>query len=75
MRAAKSILPLHRAGGPLIDALGSGGAKLCTRAARIFGLELEGLSPDDKEFELAQHFIRFAADAVRHADAGIVFDC
>lgn len=36
-------------------------------AGRLFGLELEGLSPEDKEFEAARHFVRFAADAVRHA--------
>jgi len=38
-------------------------------AAQIFGLELEGLSPEDKEFELTRSFVRLAADAVRHAAA------
>ena len=28
------------------------------RAARIFGMELEGLSPEDKEFELARRVVR-----------------
>ncbi|UTY59789.1 hypothetical protein [Massilia sp. erpn] len=37
------------------------------KAARLFGLELEGLSPEDKEFELALHFTRFAFDTVRNA--------
>lgn len=37
--------------------------------ARAFGLELEGLSPEDKEFELAKAFVRLASDAVRHAAA------
>jgi hypothetical protein len=37
------------------------------RAARIFGLELEGLSPEDKEFEIAQQFIRLARDTIRNA--------
>jgi len=69
-RAAQFTLPLPRAGGPLVDALGGGGGvDAHARGARIFGLELEGLSPEDKEFELAQHFVRFAADAVRRADA------
>ena len=27
------------------------------RVARIFGMELEGLSPEDKEFELARHVV------------------
>ncbi|MGH8787461.1 MAG: hypothetical protein ACREYA_20560, partial [Cupriavidus necator] len=39
------------------------------KAGRLFGLELEGLSPEDKEYEAARHFVRFAADAVRHAAA------
>ena len=37
------------------------------RATRLFGLELEGLSPEDKEFELAKSFVRLAGDSVRHA--------
>lgn len=53
-RAACAVFPLH-----------AREAKL--KAARLFGLELEGLSPEDKEFELALHFTRFAIDAVRNA--------
>lgn len=34
------------------------GADLKSKAARIFGLELEGLSPEDKEFELARRLLR-----------------
>ncbi|MES2256928.1 MAG: hypothetical protein V4724_00345 [Pseudomonadota bacterium] len=45
--AARSVLPLDS-------------ATLKLKAATIFGLELEGLSPEDKEFELARHFVRFA---------------
>lgn len=33
-------------------------ADLKRRSASIFGLELEGLSPEDKEFELARHLVR-----------------
>ena len=33
----------------------------------IFGTELEGLSPEDQEFEIARRFIRLAFDANRHA--------
>jgi hypothetical protein len=36
-------------------------------AARLSGLELEGLSPEDKEFELAKNFVRQAAERVRGA--------
>lgn len=53
-RTACAVFPLH-----------AREAKL--KAARLFGLELEGLSPEDKEFELALHFTRFAIDAVRNA--------
>jgi len=38
-------------------------------AARAFGLELEGLSPEDKEFELAKAFVRLTSDAVAQAAA------
>lgn len=34
------------------------------RAAAIFGLELEGLSPEDKEYALARHFIRLARELI-----------
>lgn len=33
------------------------------QAARLFGLELEGLSPEDQEFALAQQVVRFAGNA------------
>ena len=46
------------------------GAQTAAAAGRIFGLELEGLSPEDKEFEIAKSFVRFAGDAVTHAAAG-----
>ncbi|QCB46889.1 hypothetical protein [Hydrogenophaga sp. PAMC20947] len=40
-----------------------------TRASsgRAFGIELEGLSPEDQAFELARHFARFATDAAHRA--------
>lgn len=33
----------------------------------MFGLELEGLSPEDKEFALARQFVRLASEAARTA--------
>jgi hypothetical protein len=33
----------------------------------LFGLELEGLSPEDQEFETVKAFVRFAGEAVRRA--------
>jgi len=35
-------------------------------AGRYFGLELEGLSNEDREFEIARHYIDFAGAAVRN---------
>jgi len=57
-RAARMVFPLNatRASGDLKR-----------KAAAIFGMELEGLSPEDKEFELARRFARLAADTVAEA--------
>jgi hypothetical protein len=43
------------------------GANLATRAGSMLGLELEGLSPQDQEFEVARQFVRFARTAVDEA--------
>jgi hypothetical protein len=69
---AQALLPL---GG--VQA-GAGGARRGMRetarptndAARAFGLELEGLSPEDREFELARQFVRFAGAAAHEAGRG-----
>ena len=66
-RAARPILPIRS--GTLVPAAAADAPDLKQRAARIFGLELEGLSPEDKEFEVAQHFVRLAADTIRKAAA------
>jgi hypothetical protein len=44
------------------------GAPPTEMAARVFGVELEGLSPEDRTFEVARHFVRFASEAARMAD-------
>jgi hypothetical protein len=36
-------------------------------AARVYGLELEGLSAEDRDFEIARQFIRFAGAAIARA--------
>jgi hypothetical protein len=36
-------------------------------AGEIFGMELEGLSPEDQEFEVARRFVRFGAEAAAQA--------
>jgi hypothetical protein len=63
---AKKALPIAGSvvggmfGGPLGSKLGG---KLGSFASRIFELELEGLSPEDQEFEVARQYVRFAAAA------------
>jgi hypothetical protein len=41
-----------------------------TQASRFFGIELEGLSPEDQEFEAARRFIQLVEAASQHAAAG-----
>jgi hypothetical protein len=55
---------------PVIDsALEHRSGRTAGAAAKYLGLELEGLSPEDQEFEAAMQFIRFAADATKNAVA------
>jgi uncharacterized protein (DUF697 family) len=51
-------------GGPIGAKIGGG---LGNFAAKAFGLELEGLSGEDKEFALSRAFVRFGANAARRA--------
>lgn len=62
-------LPRGKAGAsvPAGAVVNSGQGPTIASGARAFGLELEGLSPEDKEFELAKAFVRLASDAVGHA--------
>lgn len=62
--AAKTALPSV---GNLI-APGIGGAA-AAQLGSVFGLELEGLSPQDQEFEEARRFVRFAGEAAKAAAA------
>ena len=69
-QAARKALPLlGRAagtfvGGPLGGQIGS---SLASYAGQAMGLELQGLSPEDRDLEISRRFVRFAADAVRRA--------
>lgn len=49
---------------------GAAGARLGSQGAygagRMFGLELEGLSGEDQEFEVARRFVRFSGDTVKN---------
>jgi hypothetical protein len=51
-------------GGPLGTAIGS---NLASAAGSALGLELEGLSQEDREYEAARQFVRFASEAVNNA--------
>ncbi|MFC3282953.1 hypothetical protein [Litchfieldella rifensis] len=51
-------------GGPIGGAIGGG---VAGAAGRALGLELEGLSPEDQEFEVARHVVRFTAGATNAA--------
>ena len=68
--AAKAALPVvggalgTLVGGPAGGALGS---TLASKAGQIFGLELEGLSGEDREFEVARRFTQFAGEAAKNA--------
>jgi len=68
--AARQALPIvGRAVGQWASPTRGGdiGADLATQAGRALGLELEGLSAEDAEFEAARQFVRFATDAARNA--------
>jgi len=53
-------------GGDRGGAIGSQAGNL---ASTIFGLELEGLSNEDQELEVAKQFVRFATDAAKQVAA------
>jgi len=59
-----TLAPLPRAVGT--GARSPGGGPLVT-AARVYGMELEGLSAEDRDYEIARQFTRFANAAIGHA--------
>jgi uncharacterized protein (DUF697 family) len=61
--ALGSMIPIPGVGTALGTAAG-------TAASRLFELELEGLSPEDQEYEVARRFVRLAGAAAQKA--GIV---
>jgi hypothetical protein len=67
--AARKVLPtIGSAVGSYLG--GERGAQLGNQAAaaagRMFGLELEGLSAEDREFEVAKRYVSFAGEAVKN---------
>ncbi|HEY7204166.1 MAG TPA: hypothetical protein VIA61_07720 [Methylomirabilota bacterium] len=58
--------------GGLMDAALGGGpgdalGEMPTQAGQIFGMELEGMSPEDQEYEVARRFVRFGGAAAAKA--------
>jgi hypothetical protein len=51
-------------GGPIGATIGG---KLGDMAGNLFEMELEGLSQEDREFEAAKQFVRFASEAISNA--------
>ncbi len=69
-KVAKRALPIvGRAAGTFLGGPAGGaiGGKIASAAGKAFGLELEGLSPEDQEFEVAKRFVRFAGEAAKKA--------
>lgn len=68
-KVAKAALPIAGGlagsfiGGPLGKKLGT---KAGSMASNLFEIELEGLSPEDQEFEVAKRFVRFGSAATRN---------
>jgi len=68
--AAKTALPIAGTalgawvGGPIGAKIGGG---LANVAGKALGLELEGLSQEDREFEAAKQFVKFAGSTVKNA--------
>jgi uncharacterized protein (DUF697 family) len=69
---AKKLLPIATGavgtflGGPLG---GIAASQLSNVASKAFGLELEGMSSEDAQFEVARRFVRFASSAANTAAA------
>jgi hypothetical protein len=67
---AKTALPMlgSAAGNFLLPGVGGAvGGKLASAAGRMFGLELEGLSYEDQEFEVAKQVVRLSGAAAQNA--------
>jgi hypothetical protein len=67
--AARQALPVvgRAIGGAVDPRYADFGARAGTAAGDLLGLELEGLSRQDQEFEIARQLARFTAAAMRQA--------
>jgi hypothetical protein len=67
---AKQALPLAGTalGNMLVPGVGGAlGGQLASGASSLMGLEMEGLSQEDREFEVAKQYVRLAADTAANA--------
>jgi hypothetical protein len=67
-RTAERTLPtLTTALGERMEPVTRAGPSAAERAARVYGLELEGMSAEDRDYEIARQFLRFAQAATARA--------
>lgn len=69
-RAIYDILPIRSIehGATMRSSIGAQLASgLSSVAGQVLGLELEGLSPEDREFEAIRQFVRFAGETVKNS--------
>lgn len=69
-RAIYNILPMRSMehGATSHSSIGAQlGNGLSSVAGQVLGLELEGLSPEDREFEATRQFVRFAGETVKNS--------
>jgi len=65
--AARRALSLPGSDATMQNSIGARlGAGLSSSAGQVLGLELEGLSPEDRDFEAAKQFVRFAGQTARN---------
>jgi hypothetical protein len=66
---AKKVLPMAGAAlGSVVPGIGTAiGGAVGSAASNLFELELEGLSAEDREFETARAYVRFAGNAAKRA--------
>ena len=67
--AARQVLPAigSAVGGYLGGPTGAQvGGQAASAAGKLFGLELEGLSAEDQEFEVARRYVNFASEALKN---------
>lgn len=68
--AAKTALPIAGSvvGNALVPGVGGAiGSRLASAAGSMFGLELEGMTPEDRQYEAAKQFVRLGGEATQKA--------